>query len=287
MHKKLIVPMLIISGFALGYGAVQARWHPVAGIDYPLDPPNYYSLTSISYPDSAPSIFTLRDIAGQGGSVYDYERHLKSIDAVQNLTDWLTQALEALGIRIANTTPMSGDILYPSTEDIAKLNKNTRQKWMGTDAASFLQGTLLRSYDRYDEDTNTYDKQAQYQKAEEMYKSYAASAKAVLDAQDKEQEILDRIMTASASAAGEMQMEQMKVQAEAIQSAENARRDMLLGNIASLKAVEDAVQADEDIASYRQIQAAQIQIQDPYDRTELEQKQYERPTGKGFVEFKQ
>lgn len=43
----------------------------IPGITKPFDPPNYYSPTSVSIPDSAPSPFALKDLAAQGYKVHD------------------------------------------------------------------------------------------------------------------------------------------------------------------------------------------------------------------------
>ncbi len=57
--KKTIVTSVIIGATLYG-GLSYARIIP--GVDEPFDPANYWSLTSVSWPDSAPSIYTLRDM---------------------------------------------------------------------------------------------------------------------------------------------------------------------------------------------------------------------------------
>ena len=81
MKKKIaILTGIAVAGFSFGVMAVTfARHHPVRGVDYPYDPTAYYSQTVISWADSAPSTYALRDLASQGGQVYDLTRHLKSI----------------------------------------------------------------------------------------------------------------------------------------------------------------------------------------------------------------
>ena len=69
------------------YGVGFARTIP--GVDEPFDPANYYSMTSISYADSAPSPFALKDLARQKGHVYDYARHMKALLTTQNMENWL------------------------------------------------------------------------------------------------------------------------------------------------------------------------------------------------------
>lgn len=100
MGKAVLV--LAVTGGLLA-GSVRGGWaHIIPGVDRPFDPPNYYSLTSISYPYSAPSPFTLRDMAAQGGNVYDYTRDIKSVLFGGNFLDILKLAAEQLGIYTDN-----------------------------------------------------------------------------------------------------------------------------------------------------------------------------------------
>lgn len=84
-NKKKSAAMLsaITLGFLGGYNLV-ASAYSVPGWTEPYNPAAYYSLTEISFEDS-PSPFALRDLARNGGSVYDYARHIKSIVAGDNL----------------------------------------------------------------------------------------------------------------------------------------------------------------------------------------------------------
>ena len=66
MKKGKVMYCLGVVGacFVVGigsYGIGHARVIP--GVDEPYDPANYYSMTSISYADSAPSPFALKDLA--------------------------------------------------------------------------------------------------------------------------------------------------------------------------------------------------------------------------------
>ena len=55
----------LVSIIAIGIPVTNA--YSIPGIDEPYDPANYYSLTSVSIPDSAPSPFALRELlSGQG-----------------------------------------------------------------------------------------------------------------------------------------------------------------------------------------------------------------------------
>ena len=92
-------------------------------------------------------------------------------------------------------------------------------------------------------------------------------------------------MEAGNNAEGEMQADQAKADAMAMVEAETVRRNKLLGNLASIKAVEGKFRQNEDLAFRRQVQAAQISIEDPYHRTARSEKLYEKSEPKGFMRF--
>ena len=75
----------------LGFGAVSEAYS-IPGVDRPYDPANYYSKDSISYADSAPSFFALREV--MQGNVYDYTRHIKSILFGDKFEGWLANLLD-------------------------------------------------------------------------------------------------------------------------------------------------------------------------------------------------
>jgi hypothetical protein len=76
----------------LGFGTVSEAYS-IPGVDRPYDPANYYSKDSISYADSAPSFFALREI--MQGNVYDYTRHIKSILFGDKFEGWLANLLDS------------------------------------------------------------------------------------------------------------------------------------------------------------------------------------------------
>lgn len=93
--KKIAISLGVLAlGFAFGISATIIYAHIIPGVDRPFDPANYYSLDTISAADSAPSAFALRDLAAQGGQVYDYSRHIKSIEAAKQFLSQLSILLE-------------------------------------------------------------------------------------------------------------------------------------------------------------------------------------------------
>ena len=268
-----------------GIGAYKVGFaHVVPGVDEPYDPANYYSMTSISYADSAPSPFALKDLARQGGNVYDYARHMKAIMATQNMESWLSAAMERFGIKVKNMNPLDNSILTTVQRNLASLNADTNSSSLGERTMDFWKSRIFRNDEGY-EDENTFKAQEQYQAAAEIYKIYGDNAKGFIDTASSEQANIAAIVEAGNNAEGEMQADQAKADAMAMVEAETARRNKLLGNLASIKAVEGKIRQNEDLAFRRQVQAAQISIEDPYHRTARSEKLYEKSEPKGFMRF--
>ena len=76
MRKKKFV--LLFGLGIIGSYSLIAYAHTVPGWDEPYDIDLYYSLTEISWADS-PSPYALKDLASNGGNVFDYTRSIKSI----------------------------------------------------------------------------------------------------------------------------------------------------------------------------------------------------------------
>ena len=268
-----------------GIGAYKVGFaHVVPGVDEPYDPANYYSMTSISYADSAPSPFALKDLARQGGNVYDYARHMKAIMATQNMESWLSTAMERFGITVKNMNPLDNSILTTVQRNLASLNSDTNSRSLGERTMDFWKSRIFRNDEGY-EDENTFKAQEQYQAAAEIYKIYGDNAKGFIDTASSEQANIAAIVEAGNNAEGEMQADQAKADAMAMVEAETVRRNKLLGNLASIKAVEGKIRQNEDLAFRRQVQAAQISIEDPYHRTARSEKLYEKSEPKGFMRF--
>ena len=114
VKKKFWAVLGVLSaGFISGYGLI-AYAHVIPGVDEPYNPEAYYSLTEISWADS-PSPYALKDLASNGGSVFDYTRYIKSIlfaDKFEKLAE--TDADKTNNDEI-NSTPFSEEIFAETT----------------------------------------------------------------------------------------------------------------------------------------------------------------------------
>lgn len=283
--KKILISLFLIAVALIGCGVVYARIIP--GVDEPFDPPNYYSPTSISYPDSAPSVFTMRDLAGQGGSVFDYVRNTKEILAVENKTNWSKIVFEILGIEIIDSSPVNPYVLNTIKTDVNIINDNTINSWKNSETFTFFENKYFRDFDKYDnEGKEDYDQFKQREELEKIYKTYAEAIDEIRKTEDKEIELINKIQEISDTAQGEMEMNQLQAQLSAVQSSLDRKRNALLGIYMDLKAAENKIESDEILKQSRIIQNGELIIEDPYDRSNLSKKQYKKFDAIGFVTMK-
>ena len=119
MKRIAVLTCIMVMGFSFGVMTVTFASHLIPGVDIPYDPTAYYSPTAISWADSAPSRYALDDLAGAGGQVYDYVRHMKSILANEKL-------MEILGIE----------------KDKSDIEKKNTDNWINHGMSTRIQQTL-------------------------------------------------------------------------------------------------------------------------------------------------
>lgn len=288
MFKKIafgvFLGIVLFFGFVFGYGIVYARIIP--GWDRPWDPPNYYSLTSISWADTFNPSFFFRDLGQQGGNVYDHTRHQKEISALSSLKDTLNILMARLGIQQKNSTPLPIAVTEEHRANIDAISIEAIETNRSQNILELLQGKVFRSSQRFDEDTNGYDKQKQVKHLQNAYQGFAQEAQNATRARKKTSQTAEAIMAEMQTAQGDMQVKQAQNEMEALKQAEISRRNALFANIAALQALQQKVETDEKLERQRRMERAQVHFGDPYHPTEDEKKLYQQPEGLGFVEFK-
>lgn len=126
--RKAIVALCVLSFGVAGpfLNTAHARWS-IPGVTRPFDPPNYYSPTSISWPDSAPSPFALWDLSAQKGMVYDLTRHLKSILYGTKFAAWFEKLLAKFGIEETHAKHLSNEQKQQGMGEIKNLQTAVQQ----------------------------------------------------------------------------------------------------------------------------------------------------------------
>lgn len=279
-----LVIVMGVTGFCVGYGVVFA--HIIPGWDRPFDPPNYYDPDRISWADTNNPSFFFRDLGWQGGKVYDHSWDIQSAYEKENILGWLKLLLENMALQLKNHKPLDGTILHDIAVKLQETQQNTKNLDQSDTAAKLLQSTILRDMNRYDDDTNDYDPKEQAKAIGDTYASYAnAAADSQKDA-EKVSKTVDELLDAANQAEGDMQIQQIKSQLSGLEESEKARQNALLAQLAQLRAIDQKIQTNDDLAYYRQVRDAELHIQDPYHPTDREKQQYQQPEGRGWVEFK-
>ena len=236
---------------SLGFSSISLKtayaWS-IPGVTEPFDPPNYYSPTSISWPDSAPSPFALRDLAAQGGMVYDYTRHIKSILYGTKFVAWLEKLLAKLGIEETHAKHLPDE-----------------KKQQGMDELKELQTSIQRHHAKIDLDPPAFDRQyddgipgkdLNYKEVSQFLSdTFATATQHTVDRYQNMDNIMKALQTAmqnSNQAVGETQALQSAAVIEAIKQA----------------AIEDLSTAISDQIQMRNVQhmreAADVQLNGSY-----------------------
>ena len=274
----------LVGGFCIGYGATYVYAKIIPGVDEPFDPGAYYSETAISYADSAPSTFALRELSK--GTVYDKTRHEKSIPYTKDFMDWLDAVIARTGIMERNTKPQDKSIQQKTTADIQAVRQDAASLYRGGEYESLMKKHLFRSTNDYSEDESAYSKDAQHKALEEKYIHLAKAAEDAVKNTDADEAAYAQIMENVKNAQGEMEIEQAAAQLAALQEAELAKRNALLSNLAELRAIQKQIEMDEHLASVRATENAKLRVEDPYRDASRPDQAYNRPESIGFVEFK-
>lgn len=220
---------LMLSGILLTMplaGIAEAKHHRVAGTDYPYDAADYYSRDSISWADSAPSKFALRDLAANGGTVYDYTRHMKSILFGNNFVQWLgiiSAAVSLAHLNIQHILKDPQDILIKHTTTVAD---DTAKGSTTVDVPAYYTGVN----DMSKQEENNY-----------LFKQYNEIAEKTKEGNADTGEIMQAVADAKTvlnNAQGEMEANQAYGQIQAYEDELKARTNANFANYVNLKALE-------------------------------------------------
>ena len=267
----------------IGGSAVYARTIP--GWDEPWDPPNYYSPTSISWADTNNPSFFYRDLGWQGGSVLDPRRLAQWVTAVSQCVSWLSNAESILELKIINSLPLSADIFNSDQQMLRKTQTITEETYRISQGQGIFGSEDFRKSNRWNEDEYEYNADRQAQAVENATARIAeTSAAAIADTEEINRQ-LDALLQQAAEAKGERELAQINMQIQALKEAVWARRNALITNFANMNSITETVKNNKLLNDSRQIREAKLNIQDPYNRSEHQEKLVPKPEPIGFVKF--
>ena len=290
VKKKFLAMMGVLSmGFISGYGLI-AYAHVIPGVDEPFNPAAYYSLTKISWADS-PSPYALRDLASNGGSVFDYTRYIKSIifgDKFEKIAETDTDKTKNDEI---NSTPFSEEIFAETTAALKVIGigteKVTRTATIDETNPYLRQGNDDH-WDSYDQ--NAYSRQDKYKWLDNTYKNFADGAKSEIIETERTIDAAKKIFEHTNAAEGHLQMYQAQNELKTLLAYELARQNALDANLAQLQAVNQAAEYDSNVESAYIDSITKFDVIDPYDNVNFqllsEEFSYEKPKPSGMPDFK-
>ena len=290
-NKKKFVAMLgaVTVGFLGGYNLV-ANAYSVPGWTEPYNPAAYYSLTEISFEDS-PSPFALRDLARNGGSVYDYARHIKSIVAGDNLEKTAEIFVSKSASAEKNSKPFSEEI-FLETESALKViglgTENISKTAVIDESNGKLRQGNADDWETYD--NNLYKSEEKYKWLDETYKNFVLGSRQEIAETEKSISAAEKIMAHTNLAEGELQMYQAQNELKTLLAYELARKNALYANLAQVQAVYQAGEYDEAVESAYIDSITKFDVADPYDEVTYkmlkEEYDYEKPKVAGMPDFK-
>ena len=290
VKKKFLAVMSVLNaGFISGFGLI-AYAHVIPGVDEPFNPADYYSLTQISWADS-PSPYALRDLASNGGSVFDYTRHIKSIlfgDKFEKVAE--TDSDKTKNDEI-NSTPFSEEIFVETTAALKIIGVGTEK--VARTATIDETNPYLRQgnddhWDTYDQ--NSFNRQDKYKWLDDTYKNFADGAKSEIIEAEKTIAAAKKIFEHTNAAEGHLQMYQAQNELKTLLAYELARQNALDANLAQLQAMNQAAEYDENVESAYIDSITKFDVIDPYDGVNFQLLKdefgYDKPKVAGMPDFR-
>ena len=288
-HGKRV---LLITAFtvAASAGALVSNVHKGEAWGWwgPWEPENYWDPIRISWRDTFdPGHYFLGDLSGQGGSVYDYTRIIKSVLFGEKFLHIVENIAEQLGIDIIDRLHLDPMIMNIATNMAGeKQNRatelhSTAQKDLLTESSSFH--SYNEGHEAYDAPRNLV---RQRQEISTSAVKYAQIAESAIADGDRTRETVHRLMEAAANAKGETELRQIMEQLNAISVADQSQVTALLAAKVQLENDQRQVDLDKEIEWEKQAQDAKIIVTDPYNEERAAVSGYDREKPRGFVRFK-
>ncbi|WP_303163009.1 hypothetical protein [Mitsuokella multacida] len=281
--KRIFVVLCVLClGFTTGTSLTvlyaHHHHHRVAGVDYPYDATKYYSPTAIDYADSAPSRYALKDLAANGGNVYDYTRHIKSILFGEKFANWFQRLAEKWGILKKQTTPLTPEQKQKNMEDyqiiLSAINNNRSD--VNLDPEEFDMGIVEGQATR---STNAADQGKALSKAYETTVATNMNRNEAVD--ENIYPALQRAMEQSSQAEGKLQASQAGNQIQALRNLAVTNLTTNMGDLAKIRYMNSLIDSAEADKQYVQQRNGSYHFYDPYNSEEDQKmlENYYRVTG--------
>lgn len=218
----------------------------IPGITEPFDPPNYYSPTSVSIPDSAPSPFALKDLAAQGYKVHDVINSKKDIistiktyiDMLQNITLFDTKSND---LKHSNDTNEDIPVLFSDIQD--RINYTEDINLQDIDNMLYNSSTIIASNPYKQKNISLKDK---YNYLNKIYATTLSYAKNDLNSYDERKQALLKTIQSLNSIETTMQAQEKNSEIDTLRYIEEKYRQQLICELTVLKIVKLKDTEDRD-----------------------------------------
>ena len=287
MKKMLtVLGATLTFGFFSGYIAYA---HTVPGWDEPYDIDAYYSLTNISWADS-PSPYAMEDLASNGGNVYDYTRHLKSIlfeDKFKNILE--VAANKRLNDEI-NTTPFSEEIFSETAEMLKIIGLGTEKVSKQIDSQEIEKNLKQGDGDEWENFNPDFNHEEKFLWLNQQYKNFAEGANEEVNELENVFESADKILKHTNMAEGNLQIQQARNELLTLLAYELVRKNALDANFEQMQALYQMTEYDKNVESAYIDSITKFNVADPYDAENYkllgEEYDYKKPESVGMPDFK-
>ncbi len=286
--KKTIITSMII-GASLYGGLSYARIIP--GVDEPFDPGNYWSLVSISWPDSAPSTYTLRDISRNGGKVYDPWRDKEQQAKNAKVESWLQAQIQQTLNKILSMTPWGQAVTGSLNDGIRILHEKNNSELpaevVRAQEDPKLFATPSKPIGPNEDGSSPYVSDSdKIRYMRDRIEQSAAFISQQQDASKETLELLEKALDMATHAESFVEAQQAENIIKALETEEWNRRNAILAEIATLKSLESMQQVDNVVKAQQINNANKLYMYDPYNPTKVDQESYKRPEPMGMLDFK-
>ena len=286
--KKILTALgaTLTLGFFSGYVAFA---HTVPGWDEPYDIDAYYSLTEISWADS-PSPYALKDLASNGGNVFDYTRHIKSIlfaDKFKNILEVATN--KTLNDEI-NTTPFDEKIFAETSDALKILTKGTEKVSKQIDSQEIEKNLQQGNGDEWENFNPYFKHNEKFLWLNQQYKNFAEGANQEVNDWENVFKAADKILNHTNLAEGNLQVQQARNELLTLLAYELARKNALDANFEQMQALYQMSEYDKNVESAYIDSITKFDVADPYDAENYkllrEEYDYKKPEPVGMPDFK-
>ncbi len=261
--------------------AIALAWS-IPGVTRPYDPPAYYSPTAISPRDSRPSVFTLLDLARQGGRVHDYQEEKQDTPKALKTAIEQLRRVDELLTAIKNLTPAAWDGFWQS---LAEPHVSARDQAVFTQQENTAALLFVTDNNGSDLVKTEVDK---LRYLDTLYRGVLAYSQENSRSYGARTDALATGLAHSAKAEGQLAATQAQAGLAGSQAAESLQKNRLIGMQSALLAVREQAKIDETVrVQAKNRRNFNLQFASPYAKSASDAKVFTQPKAPGLPDFSQ